>query len=240
MHKLLFDIGNTRLKWALLKDGIMLQQQGLSHDAVNDDAISEIIAESGCEQLYVANVTGVEIEQRLRSIARQLGISEPVFIRTQSQAFDVTNAYDEPQRLGVDRWLAMVATRSICRQAFYVIDAGSAVTIDAVDAHGQHLGGLIAPGFRNMMNALVHNTNLSTDEWAPPQQVVVLENNTQQAMLGGCAAAVAGLISQQVPDDARLFLTGGDADWIAGLLDRDYELIEELVLLGVARYAEVA
>ncbi|OOY42507.1 hypothetical protein BOV91_06775, partial [Solemya velum gill symbiont] len=132
MHKLLFDIGNTRLKWALLKDGVMQQQQGLSHDAASDDAIAEIIAGSGCEQLYVANVAGTETERRMHSIAMQSGISDPVFIRTQVQAFGLTNAYDEPQRLGVDRWLAMVAARSLYRRAFYVIDAGSAVTIDAV------------------------------------------------------------------------------------------------------------
>ncbi len=238
MHKLLFDIGNTRLKWARFVDGVMHQQQVLSLEEMNDDEISGMIAESGFQQLYVANVAGAEIEQRLHAIAMQSGISEPVFIRTQAQAFGVINAYGEPQRLGVDRWLAMIAARSVCKQAFYVVDAGSAVTIDAVDEQGQHLGGLIAPGFRNMMNALVHNTSLSTDEWTPPQ-TVMLESNTQEAMLSGCAAAVVSLISRQVPDDVRLILTGGDANWIADLLDREYELIDDLVLQGVAHYAKV-
>ena len=71
----------------------------------------------------------------------------------------MTSGYRDPERLGVDRWLALIAARERSKQPTVIVDAGSACTIDLLDSEGRHLGGYILPGLTAMGEALVRGTH---------------------------------------------------------------------------------
>src|SRR5204863_1090099 len=157
MHALV-DIGNTRIKWALY-DGERLAQHGSAvHRGAVDAALRAFAAALPRElaRVVVANVAGDALERALRAAVGSRAVD---FVATSAERFGVRCAYAEPQRLGVDRWVAVLAAHSLAAGAACVIDAGTAVTFDAVAADGAHLGGLILPGARLLAAALDRNTN---------------------------------------------------------------------------------
>lgn len=103
------------------------------------------------------------------------------------------HCYTEPSRLGVDRWLTMVALRGN-EQPVVIIDAGTAITLDLMDVGGKHLGGWIAPGFHLMQDALVGRSNrLKAKQQAPSGTIGI---NTEDAIGLGCKAALQGFCEQ--------------------------------------------
>ena len=237
MSDLLIDIGNTRLKWALLTDGHISKPASLMIEEAEPARLRQLVTESLSQRIFVSNVSGAAIEQRLSQACADMGWPAPVYIRSQASAFGLVNAYSQPEKLGVDRWLAMIAAYHKYRKAFYLVDAGSAVTIDSVDQEGKHRGGIIAPGYTNMLATLVNETALTIDRTGVPGELL-LERSNGNAMLSGCAVSVVGLINQFVSADDLLVLTGGDAAWVSQLLNRECEISHGLVLEGLAQYAE--
>ena len=90
----------------------------------------------------------------------------PEFASSTDTAAGVRNGYSNPAQLGVDRWLAVIGAFHRHRDACCVVDAGTALTIDGVDATGQHLGGFIVPGPRLMVESLLTGTSDLADRWA--------------------------------------------------------------------------
>ena len=133
--------------------------------------------------------------------------------RVSQDAGAITCAYDDPQTLGVDRWLAMLAAYSQFNEALLVVDAGSAITMDLLGPEGQHLGGYIAPGLRLMHDALWRDTSdigLVANNFQ--ELLLLLCENTQQAVNRGCllmAVATIEKLASQYP--VRIVVTGGDA-----------------------------
>jgi type III pantothenate kinase len=150
----LVDIGNTRIKWALY-DGKNLGQHGNAvHRGVADAALQTFAREvpRTVTRVIVANVAGDVMERRLRAVIG--GRAEIDFVATTAERFGVRCAYAEPHRLGVDRWLGVLAAHTLAAGPACVIGAGTAVTFDAVAGDGAHLGGLILPGARLFASAL--------------------------------------------------------------------------------------
>ena len=237
MNRLLLDIGNTRLKWRSLIGDEEKTGEGRLLEEVSAAFLRQLLAESLCDKLYVSNVSGPEIEGLLNEVCDSMGWPQPVYVRSEAVAFGITNAYSHPERLGVDRWLAMIAASEIVKGAFSLVDAGSAVTIDHVDAGGRHLGGVIAPGYANMLSALLRETSLNISEQAKPENPG-LENDTGRAIRSGCATSLVALVEYYVHEESNLVLTGGDAQWLQSQLKRESELVPDLVFKGLARYAE--
>ena len=255
---LLLDVGNTRVKWAQLLDGALTPQQSLLHrDAPAEEWIKHLFRERFRPQrLLVANVAGAAMEGVVRREAERAWRLAPEFAVSRAHACDVTNAYPQPQSLGVDRWLALIAARQLAPGWACVIDAGTALTIDALDAAGLHLGGLIIPGSRMMMDALLDGTgdiarkarDIAAQAAGMIAEKAVFASNTAQAVASGAMYALAASADRAVADltrrtggsTPRVYLTGGDAEQLKRAMTSVTEVVPDLVLRGLAVTAERA
>jgi pantothenate kinase type III len=160
-------------------------------------------------------------------------------------------AYREPARLGVDRFLALIAAHRAARGTDHagrpslIIDAGTAITYDLLLANGTHLGGLILPGLGMMRDSLLAGTQI------PPQASADAEvpwaDDTAAAIAAGglhAAGALAERLYQQLRDvdagagrEPRLWLTGGDAERLASVIGPPVDQVPDLVLRGLAAFA---
>jgi type III pantothenate kinase len=145
--------------------------------------------------------------------------------------------------LGSDRWSALIGAWTKARSALCVVDVGTAVKVDSVDAAGRHLGGLIVPGIYMMREALMTKTSdiAEAAEHSTPSMAGVLANNTMGAVSRGAVFALAGLadraaevIEQSTGVKPKLFITGGDAGMITGTMRTRGEIVPDLVLQGLA------
>jgi type III pantothenate kinase len=194
---------------------------------------------------WCANVAGPAAGEALAAALAQAGGGGISFLRAAAEACGVHCAYAQPARLGADRWAALLGARGLCAGPCLVVDAGSALTIDAMAAAGRHLGGWILPGLAMMVAALEARTGdlarlrqasaPAAGEGFPTDTGPAMEGGARLAALGAIAAAQERLAAH-AGAPPRLFLTGGDAPALRSALD-NVELVPELVLLGLARAA---
>jgi type III pantothenate kinase len=252
---LLLDAGNTRLKWAVLDTALKLSkphqsgatEPGLSasppwlgQGAASYDDLTALFALwqkwgvlAAC---YGVNVAGDATGALLSSALAKLEL-KPVWLNANLHACGVHNLYRPPESLGADRWAALLAVRRRTHEAALIVSAGSALTVDAMDADGQFLGGIIVPGLHMMRQALARST---AQVGIQHGEVLAFPNTTADAVETGLIAACTGAIETQrsrlekiteiLP---RLFLTGGDAAMLEAFLPSDLEIIPGLVLEGV-------
>ena len=243
---LLVDVGNTRTKWVLAENNHMLTEIDV---CLNQDVASSTIASLAevVHKVTIANVAGEEMAQTLTNVMQAVEV--PVtMVQTAQEACGVRNSYDYPETLGVDRWLSLIAAYDKQKASCLVINAGTAVTIDALSVpkaanHANFMGGLIMPGVGVMLRTLANNTaQLSVGEGS----VMDFPTNTQDAMHTGCLIAVIGAIQrqwqllqaldQQVP---AILLSGGDAEMLIKHLPADLAektiIVDNLVLRGLMR-----
>ena len=230
------DIGNTSAKWRLV-NGNKIVSRG---DYWPDDADSQQRLLNCCESLdhiWISSVTAAASELSLvRLLENQWGIA-PWFARSESRTGSLINSYEEPSRMGVDRWLAMLAGRARNKSRFCVIDGGSALTIDIVSANGRHEGGYIIPGAALMERALL----LDTDQVRFDEEVgygLSPGTSTAHAVRHGIALAQAGAIAlalEQAADEPMAILfCGGAGQSLMELVDRGGEVVQDLVFEGLA------
>lgn len=242
--RLLLDMGNTRLKWALQS-----QPAGwLARGAVDWQPDMTAALESAWADLprpaavIAASVVDDRREAQVTRVAERLFACAPDWLHTPASACGVRNAYAEPQRLGVDRFLAMVAARADGHAPCIVAGAGTALTLDALAADGRHLGGLIAPGPKLMQQSLLDATaRVRLDR---PGDILELADNTADAVASGCWQAAAALIERfatrmapRLGATPTLILGGGDAERLAPLLSIPVQLSQDGVLHGLAVWA---
>ena len=111
------------------------------------------------DTVLVSNVAGTSFATRLSGVVGMHCDVDVHFARSEREACGVTNSYRQPRRLGVDRWVAMIGARAEFETTCLVVDAGTAVTLDAIDGSGRHLGGQIIPGVRLMAASLASETS---------------------------------------------------------------------------------
>lgn len=259
--KLLIDAGNRRLKWALSRGdidaGFDLGDRGVTATAGAAGELESALAAAWAAldrpaSVWASCVAGAAVADAIAAACRVWAL-QPVFIEAQPRQAGVVNSYANPRALGGDRWAALVAARHLHpRRAVIVVDAGTAVTVDALDADGVFRGGVILPGARGMVEALGRQTaNLGGDgdggdgdSDGATVAPTALATDTQAAMSAGAWLAVAGGVDAAVarqlaalPDgggDCAVLLTGGDAERIAAQLTAGVERAPDLVLRGVA------
>ena len=236
---LLVDVGNTRLKWAYSEGGKLGKVAALSYQDAKlaglEAAWSQIQTP---RRVTIANVAGAEVGRSLAALVERVWRVRAEFVRTGRPAGGITIAYSDPDTLGVDRWLAMIAVRHAGMGPALVVDCGSAVTMDVIDPDGRHLGGLILPGLRAMWRALFANT--AVPESAPEEAPLLLGTNTGECVAGGGLQAILGVIERTLIRVVRLHgfrprivLTGGDAALIGSRLELPHDLLPDLVLHGL-------
>ncbi|MDY6948002.1 MAG: type III pantothenate kinase [Pseudomonadota bacterium] len=241
---LLIDIGNTRIKWARLANGHIGEQAAAAHAGWSrDDFIQQVLnAGPRAERVFIGNVGGTrmgELAQAAISHAWQL---EPRFVHSLATQAGLRNAYPEPAKLGVDRWLAMLGGRALEPRPLCVVSVGTAMTVDGVAASGQHLGGVIVPGPELMVSSLLKNTSDIAQRAANGRaRDELFADNTLGAIQQGAVQALAALVERaqatlqtQLGQAPVLLLTGGASGRIQAAINPPGREIPDLVLRGLA------
>ena len=243
---LLIDLGNTRIKWALLDGSELHAVDAIVHGgevtAINRlfDCVTTVPA-----HVLVANVAGDQFAAEIISSVREHWQLAVQFAETQLQNDSVRNGYDDFSQLGVDRWLAIIAVVDRFAGPVCIVDAGTAITIDVVAADGAHLGGYIIPGLDLMRRSLGEQTGdlrrlAGNEPRALPDGPAALGHSTSEAIDGGALAAVCSAIDRSFcslraqGDEPLLIVTGGDAERLLRHLDVDAQHRPQLVLEGLA------
>lgn len=237
---LLIDAGNTRIKWRLPQAAADAVDGACEHDQL--EALDAVLArQPGIDRIIGANVAGPAVAANIARLAAHHGLTPEWLIPT-TERCGVRNLYENPAQLGADRWAALIGARSLHPHACVVVMAGTATTIDILDAIGEFQGGLILPGVELMQRALASNTAqlpLLSGTFHPTPR------NTADAILSGCLQAQAGAIERMFSQlaattHACCLLGGGAADAFATLLNVPVKRIDNLVLDGLARIAAEA
>ncbi|WKE65958.1 type III pantothenate kinase [Gallaecimonas kandeliae] len=239
MTALLVEVGNSYLK-AALEEGRQLLPLG--RFGYGELAKLEASLPPDSERLCYACVGQETVAGELEAFARALGLDARRVV-AEASAFGVTNAYPEAGRLGVDRWLAMLAAFNEGHKASLVLDIGTAATADLVDDQGRHRGGWIAPGFAMMTEAVLSHTAKVLD-YEASQGELAFGINTGLGLNGGCQAMVAGFVHEaiKVAEDSlrqsvRVLMTGGGLRHLPPSSLSLGERRPDLVLEGLALYS---
>ncbi|MDR0673842.1 MAG: type III pantothenate kinase [Zoogloeaceae bacterium] len=241
---LCLDAGNSRLKWGLSlarADGWQSRGALSWPDIAHLPQALAAASSTPPSTARLASVVDHERETMLASVLRaaypRLAVS---VIRSGAAASGVVNGYHAPETLGVDRWCALIGARALEARPCLVVMAGTATTIDSLDAAGNFMGGLILPGLQMMRAALAQGTALSPDTASGAARP--FPRNTADAIASGCLEAQVGAIERaflRLPDAACCLLSGGAAPtllpFLAALPARQ---IPDLALEGLRQMEE--
>jgi type III pantothenate kinase len=241
------DAGNTRLKWRVIelrgRGAGAWRASGIVTEPAAEPALAELIAAlenaraTELSRIFVSSVRGDAFRALCRSeLQQRFGISAE-FAVSELQCRGLRNGYEKPERLGVDRWLAILAAFEDAHDACCVIDCGTTITLDVVGASGQHFGGFIVPGLKLMRDSLagrssalvVPDTRLDTEPGT----------NTAAAITHGTCNMALGFIRDQYwqvlkqHGQVQWYFTGGDAPALVQHLEWEHKLVPDLVLDGL-------
>ena len=234
---LCIDCGNSRIKWGVHAAGEWCARGALAHAEVAQlAALTVDWPEIG--KILFANVAGPALAA---AVSEALGGRGIVTVRSSAAAAGVRNGYASPERLGVDRWCALIGAWSRVQGACLVVMAGTATTVDRLDAGGRFPGGLILPGLELMRKSLARDTAalpLAQGRHVPDPDC------TGDAIVSGCLEAQAGAIERawrRLGDAAApCLLSGGAAAAIGPALTIPWQGVDNLVLEGLRRLADEA
>ena len=231
------DSGNSRIKWGAHADGRWLAQGALGHDEAG--ALAALADQWPMPaRVMLANVAGPAAAEAIRT---RLGAWSAVFceVRSEAQRCGVSNGYENPAQLGVDRWCALIGARRLAAVPTLVVMAGTATTIDALDGEGVFRGGFILPGIDLMRRVLASDTAglpLAVGRHA------AWPRRTDDAIFSGAIEAQAGAIERAFARlegaGKRCLLSGGNADAISRHLALPHSVAQNLPMEGLLALAE--
>lgn len=235
--ELLIDIGHSRIKWGLAENGALMPD---SVGRSGGDDPSELFKLIGPKQVERALICGQSRPERVRAVAdraRRAGLETDI-ITTGDRTLPVAPAY---KSLGCDRWLALQWPWLAHHAPMLVVDCGTAITVDVVDATGQHRGGWIMAGIEAARAGLFNFAPGLNRELPEIERIDRPARDTARALVRGSALMAAGAIDRAAASAERLlgepleaWLTGGDAAEIRPHLARTFHHERHLVLLGLA------
>jgi len=249
MTFLAIDVGNTRLKWALYPHP-HAGARPLAHGAEFLEHIDKL-AEGPWAKLPAPQhmlgciVAGDAVKHRVQE-QMELWDVAPQWVVASAAEAGLVNGYDHPARLGADRWVAMIgAWHRLLGQGparpLVVVMVGTAVTVDAIDAHGKFLGGLILPGHGIMLRALEAGT---AGLHVPTGEVRAFPTNTSDALTSGGTYAIAGAVARMVQhlrdhsgSEPHCVMTGGAGWKMAPSMALPVELVDNLIFDGLLEMA---
>jgi type III pantothenate kinase len=230
------DAGNTRIKWGL-HDGVQWVDKGILATAdvvLLGEAADEWPADA---RAVLCNVAGTSVAQSIAEILARRPMHLNT-LRSSHAACGVRNGYDNPTQLGADRWAALIGARAQTQAACLVVCAGTATTIDLLDATGLFRGGIILPGFDLMRTSLAQNT--AQLPWADGE-FRTEARNTKDAIVSGCLHAQVGAVERMYSaiagePGAICLITGGNATRLKQYLSNPSDLADNLILDGLVRF----
>ena len=242
--KLLVDIGNTRTKHCSIKQS----DSGLFSPIV---IINNINFEEAYFAKHFINATMVIVANVATNLyTKKLAIwckkNNIICIEVSSQRIKgrVRSGYEQPEQLGVDRWLTLVAAEKLFpKKNVLIIDAGTATTIDLLASSGQHLGGWILAGISTLFSSVLKETVKVKAEVVDDKNLA-FGNNTNSNVNNACWAATVGLIKQGIEQAEisvsqldEIIITGGNAKGLDTLLSQKVTLIDDLIFYGLNAYS---
>ena len=249
MTFLAIDVGNTRLKWALYpsaKGHAVPMAQGAEFldniEKLSDGAWANLPAPT---QMLGCIVAGDAVKRRVQEQMEIWDVA-PQWVVSSAAEANLTNGYDHPSRLGADRWVAMIGAwhRGLAQgpaRPMVVVMVGTAVTVEAIDASGKFLGGIILPGHGIMLRALEAGT---AGLHVPTGTVREFPTNTSDALTSGGTFAIAGAVECMVKhlrthcgSEPKCFMTGGAGWKMAPSMSVPFELAENLIFDGLLEMA---
>ena len=243
---LTIDIGNSSVKWGIWQEGqLILAEDGYYKKESLHATFDEIFSGAPKQDaVWVSCVAGEDVEQALTEWVEKEWSIEPIFLRTTSELGGVFNMYPQPEEHGVDRWAALLGAKKLYDTSVCIIDIGTAVTVDLMDADGVHRGGRIMPGLDMMRNSLLQNTAgvQAVDGDCPGFAI-----NTADSVTSGTLHMLqAGLIEvcesakDRLGEGMRVIITGGMAEKMQAMLTQVEGLHLEpyLILYGLCYASE--
>jgi type III pantothenate kinase len=251
MAFLAIDIGNTRLKWSLY-DAARPGASLLAHGAEFLDHIERLAEGPWAELTAPASmlgcaVAGDAVRRRAEEQVVERFDCSPRWVVSSAAEAGIVNGYDHPTRLGADRWVAMIGARHRMlaegpARPMVVVMIGTAVTVEAVDAYGKFLGGLILPGHGIMLRALESGT---AGLHVPTGEVREFPTNTSDALTSGGTYAIAGAVERMVQHvrahcgaEPACYMTGGAGWKMAPSMNGNFELVDSLIMDGLLVIAQ--
>lgn len=240
--KLLLDIGNSSVNWALQDQGRFTSVGAFSYikNNLEQDLEENILFSVAPADVLVSNVAGAEIFNSLQGWIKKQWQQECWQPGVSASYKDLKNSYSDIEQMGLDRWLAMIASWEKHKNALCLVGCGTALTIDLIDPTGNHLGGYIVPGIELMQRALVSRTeqiNLVVNN----QVSLAYAKDTQAAVNNGAFVAavstidyVADKFSDEQKCRVKHIISGGMAELIKPLLKHPFEHETNLVLTGLS------
>jgi len=239
MRILAIDAGNSRIKWGVHEDGSWRAQGWLATARAARLARAWASLEAP-DSALAANVAGARVARAIVAASSRIG-RRVRFIASAAAQCGVRNAYAEPRQLGPDRWAALIGARAIHAGPCVVVSAGTTLTVDALDAEGVFLGGMIVPGMELMRDALTRNTAALRPRAG---RFAFFPARTADAIESGAINALAGAVERMLrfmreagQVEALTVVSGGAAPLIARQLNGAVEVVDNLVLEGLVRIA---
>jgi len=238
------DCGNSFIKWRVLDADVrrMVGEGVVDSDLALLESLKALkgLALKFCRLVSVR--TAEETSALISLLTEAFGVSV-VCAAPSREMSGVRNGYEEFERLGLDRWLAMLGGFHLASGACLVLDFGTAVTADFISRNGEHLGGFICPGMPLMRNQLrTHTRRIRYGDLAAERALesLVPGRTTVEAVERGCSLMLRGFVLTQLElarsywgEDFVVFLTGGDADLVSGIVP-EARVVPDLVFVGLA------
>jgi type III pantothenate kinase len=238
--RLLIDVGNTQIKYVFQASGVSAPLSDIVY--LNYHAFQAQLSQgkfSQVSEVILANVHGNQVHDAIEKWVADYNIAF-IQVHSSANAFGISSSYQQPESLGVDRWLAMIGAKQLYpQQNLLIIDAGTATTIDLLAANGQHFGGWIMPGVQTLFNSLLTRT---TKIIATPKVTASLSfgQDSSNCLNHGSWVMTIGAIKEAIIQANSLLtldkvlITGGNSEQIAKLMADHCQLEAKLVLLGLS------
>lgn len=261
---LLVDAGNSRIKWSQLYKGKRSKQFAQAYTQESADVILQNLLQKNLQQtkaegkithVVLVSVLNTDFIHKTKQHCQRFNIKLHT-IRSEAKAYGVRNAYDDATLLGADRFVGLIAAHHLRpQQHCIVISCGTAVTIDAITATGQHLGGLILPGLQSFSDNLIKKAALlDTPKTA---KTTLFATNTADAITSGSiyglVEAINGISSRMkgklleikslgeridTMASAQTILCGGDAKLMHHYLSDSTQREDDWLMQGLQLIAE--
>lgn len=237
---LLLDIGNSRIKYT-----VATNQHFTSYEAITHKQLTELWMDQHWGTNKIIYISSVAHEALVEVITHwaDLKAIKSVVIKSENSYAGLTNAYLEPESLGVDRWLAMLGAKVLFpSQNLLIIDAGTATTVDLIRKDGAHQGGWIFPGLNMLVNSVVNNTAHVKGSTINP--ALAFGRNTCECLNFSAIAGTIALIEKSIEITKnstgldQVLLLGGNSDVIAQYLRDKISIRSDLIFHGLHEYSK--
>lgn len=236
----LIDIGNTRTKYCIVKDGNTNPQEAISNSSFSTDFLDANF--KAATRLIVASVSEQQLTEDLSSWCHRRKINYQRVV-SEAKRNNVITAYQVPTQLGIDRWLTLIGAAEIFpNKNVLIIDAGTATTVDLLAANGQHQGGWILAGINTLITSILATTT-QVQANDKEQESVAFGKNTSENVHNAAWAATVGAVNLAISQAQQygfvvdeVIFTGGNGATLSTLIACRSKVIEGLVFTGLQAY----